>query len=193
MKSGIKAQQDKIEYISTSKDEIVKSKQDSIDFISEIVKSKLDMIDLLNKRAVEKELEFYRSRGLMNLRGVFELLLTICVSENPPSRYLRTVTQRIDYITSLRDSKIEGKHTRELLKITKDLGCNLHSFYHVLNDEIHGMPWDKHSIRIFTRGLRSEDRVLAERLVRIFDVEVELYLSPPEISEEMTGPNLVKQ
>ncbi len=180
----IKSMRDKIDLlskeaiskeISKCKDEAIKCKDEAIKCKDEVIKSMRDTIDLLTEEAIDKELKFHQLRGRVNLRGMFEMLLWICVSENPSNREMQTITtQQIDHITSLRDSKCQGQYTRKLLTTMEELDCDLHDFDSLLCEN---MPWNQRSVRIFTeKGLQERHRLLAERIVGILDSSV-----PPEV------------
>ena len=103
---------------------------------------------------------------------MFELLLKICVSEQPAKTRLKTVSQQIDHIMSLKNNQSSGKHTKELLAATAECGSNLHVFYGSLSRSIHGQPWHDHSIRLFVNHLTDADRMLAERIVALLDLKI---------------------
>ena len=75
---------------------------------------------------------------------------------------------------SLKNNQSNGKHTKELLAATAESGSNLHIFYGSLSRKIrsiHGQPWHDHSIRLFVNHLTDADRMLAERIVALFDLK----------------------
>ena len=147
------------------KDEAIKGKDEAIS------SNKL-LIDKLNEEIIKKDLELCQTKGLMNIRGMFELLLKICVSEQPANARLKTVSQQIDHIMSLKNNQSNGKHTKELLAATAECGSNLHAFYGSLSRSIHGQPWHDHSIRLFVNHLTDADRMLAERIVALLDLKI---------------------
>ena len=67
------------------KDEAIKGKDEAIS------SNKL-LIDKLNEDIIKKDLELCQTKGLMNIRGMFELLLKICVSEQPANARLKLIT-----------------------------------------------------------------------------------------------------
>ena len=136
-------------------------------------------MNLMSTAAAEKELMLLQTKGLMNLRGMFELLIDICVGENPLDQKLRkaslrTASQKIAHVMSLIDTNYLGSFTQGLLTITAELKCDLHAFYGSLSEDIHGQPWHKNSVRIFKKSLKKNDQLLAERIAGMFSVEVVL-------------------
>ena len=67
------------------KDEAIKGKDEAIS------SNKL-LIAKLNEEIIKKDLELCQTKGLMNIRGMFELLLKICVSEQPANARLKLIT-----------------------------------------------------------------------------------------------------
>ena len=154
------------------KDEVIKGKDEVIKGKDEAISSNKLLIDKLNEEIIKKDLELCQTKGLMNIRGMFELLLKICVSEQPANARLKTVSQQIDHIMSLKNNQSNGKHTKELLAATAECGSNLHAFYGSLSRSIHGQPWHDHSIRLFVNHLTDADRMLAERIVALLDLKI---------------------
>ncbi len=154
----------------------LKEKVDLIEAKNEIISSKNFLIELLNAQNVRKDLELCQTRGLMNMRGVFELFLKVCIAEYPTARSaapLKTVSQQIDYVMNVKiEEKSIAKHTKVLRDQTDKFGCNLHEFYATLSRSIHGLPWYDHSIRLFINHLSEPHQILAERIVASLDLKV---------------------
>jgi hypothetical protein len=166
-----------------SKDEFIKSKDETFTMLvksnERTIKSMETTMNIMCTAAADKELMLLQTKGLMNLRGMFELLIDICVGENPLDQKLkkanlRTASQKIAHVMSLIGTNYLGSFTKGLLTITTELQCDLHAFYGSLSEDIHGQPWHKNSVRIFNKSLKKNDQLLAERIAGMFSVEVVL-------------------
>ena len=134
MKSELKLKDEAMKSESKLKEEVMKVELKGME---EAIASDKILIEMLNKKIIEKDLELYRTNGRMNLRSMFELMLHICVSENPSRAPLKTVSEKIDYIMSLKDNEAKGKFTKNLRAATEEYGCDLHKFRDTISQSIH--------------------------------------------------------
>jgi hypothetical protein len=148
-----------------AKNESLKAKDNTILFSNELVRN-------LRESLMKSEIRLCQIDGLMNIRGIFEFLLTICVAENSSMKRIKTVADKIEFIKGLKYIPEEAAYTKELLAASSENKLCLHKYYKTLSHKIHGLPWEENSLRLYITSMCENERLLSTRIANLLEIKV---------------------
>ena len=170
LKTDAKNAEQFVRRILKSNEDILKYKNDSLEAKENTLLCNNDLIERLRKLLLESEIRLCQSEGLMHIRGIFEVLLTYCVTENPSFRRMRTVADKIEYIKGLNCIPEKAVYTKELLAASSEHNICLHAYYKTLCEEVHGL--EGHSLRLHIASMCEKERLLSTRIANLLELAV---------------------
>lgn len=175
-----------------------RGRKETRSFVSSLLKGRDDKIELLDKLVAAKDelitltkVDALRTRGLLNARKVFELLLTLCHSEiwnffkdeesiaKKDKLSLKfNATETISALIALKEDELKQlpycARLRSFANVSKlHEDKDLQKLYGLLSEEIHGLAWSGTVVRLYTDNLRPEQQTFLTMVANSFGLQVE--------------------
>lgn len=173
-----------------SKDELLARKEKAHQDLKEVhqdlnsIYQKLIEVQQVEIRSLR--LEYFRSKGLMTARGIFEFFLNWCYGElkrfhpqtlNGVHRFsARSTVGAIEELGDLLSPSATS--CRSLWKFKTDCGFgtkSLYDVYAVLSEKTHGDRWHGEFVKVFKSSLEQHQVCLITKVAEILDLTVDDY------------------